>query len=154
MRGKQAPKRSIPGDPKFGRVDIGKLINRLMHNGKKTVAQKIVYTAFQIISDTTKQDPVETYEKAMQNVGPNLEVKGRRVGGANYQVPVVVIGERKNLLAHRWILDAARGKKGKPMAQKLAEELMSAAKGEGDAVKKREDVQRMAEANRAFAHFA
>lgn len=154
MRGKQAPKRSIAGDPKFGRIDVAKLINRLMHNGKKTVAQKIVYNSFQIISDTTKQDPIEIYERAMQNVGPNLEVKGRRVGGANYQVPVVVIGERKNLLAHRWILEAARGKKGKRMAQKLAEELLSASKGEGDAMKKRDDVQRMAEANKAFAHFA
>lgn len=154
MRGKQSSKRTIKADPKFNRVDVAKLINRLMRNGKKTVAQKTVYRAFQILSDMTKQDPLEIYDRAMQNVVPNLEVKGRRVGGANYQVPVVVVGERKNILAHRWILGAARSKKGKPMAQKLAEELLAASKSEGDAMKKREDVQRMAEANKAFAHFA
>lgn len=154
MRGRQMAQRSVAPDPKFGRVDIARLINRLMHGGKKTVAQKIVYGAFERLSNITKQDPLEIYEKAMQNLAPNLEVKGRRIGGANYQVPVVVIGERKNILAHRWLLEAARIKKGKPMAQKLAEELLAASRGEGDAMKKREDVQRMAEANRAFAHFA
>ena len=154
MRGKKASKRRIKPDPKFGRVDIAKLINTIMERGKKTVAQKIVYEAFQRISDITKQDPLEIYDRAMHNVSPHLEVKGRRVGGANYQVPIVVMGDRKLLLAHRWILEAARSKKGKKMAMRLADELLSASKGEGDAMKKREDVQRMAEANKAFAHFA
>ncbi|OGY90411.1 MAG: 30S ribosomal protein S7 [Candidatus Komeilibacteria bacterium RIFCSPLOWO2_01_FULL_52_15] len=154
MRSKQAPHRSVKPDPKFGRVDIAKLINRIMRNGKKTVAQKIVYNAFKHVSNVTKQDPIDIFEKAMQNLTPNIEVKGRRVGGANYQVPVIVMGERKNILAHRWLLDAARSRKGKPMFLKLADELLAASKGEGDAMKKRDDVQRMAEANRAFAHFA
>ena len=153
MRGKQAPKRTIKGDPKFNRTDVAKLINLIMERGKKTIAQQIVYKAFKIISDKTKQDPIEVYEKAMQNVSPSLEVKGRRVGGANYQVPVIVMGDRKNTLAHRWLLAAARSHKGKAMHMRLADELMAAAKGEGDAIKKREDVQRMAEANKAFAHF-
>lgn len=153
MRGKQAPKRVGKPDPKFSRLDIAKFISRIMKNGKKTVAQGIVYNAFKRISDITKQDPLDIYDKAIQNVSPNLEVKGRRVGGANYQVPVVVVGDRKLALAHRWILDASRAKKGKPMHEKLADELIAASKGEGDAMKKREDVQRMAEANRAFAHF-
>jgi len=154
MRSKQAPHRTIKADPKFGRVDVAKLINRIMHNGKKTVAQRILYDAFKHLSDVTKQDPLDIFDKAMANLSPNIEVKGRRVGGANYQVPVVVMGERKNILAHRWLLDAARSRKGKPMFLKLADELLAASKGEGDAMKKREDVQRMAEANRAFAHFA
>lgn len=154
MRGKQAPKRIIKPDAKFGRLDIAKLINRIMSRGKKIAAQKIVYKALEQISDTTKQDPIVIYEKAMSNLMPTLEVKGRRVGGANYQVPVVVTGDRKVLLAHRWLLESARAKKGKGMAVKLAEELLAASNGEGDAMKKRDDVQRMAEANRAFAHFA
>src|SRR3989344_8606049 len=110
MRGKQAPKRAVAADPKFGRVDIAKLINRIMKNGKKSVAQKALYHAFELLSDMTKQDPLEIYDMAMHNLGPTLEVKGRRVGGANYQVPVVVVGDRKNILAHRWLLEAARSK--------------------------------------------
>lgn len=153
MRGKQAPKRVIKADPKFQRVDIAKLINAIMERGKKTVAQGVVYDAFEIISRETKQDALEVYDQAIQNISPNLEVKGRRVGGANYQVPVVVTGERKMILSRRWLLAAARARKGKRMAERLALELMAAAKGEGDAIKKREDVQRMAEANKAFAHF-
>lgn len=153
MRGKQAPKRKIKADPKFGRTDIAKLINKIMEQGKKSTAQSIVYEAFEHISEKTKQDPITIYDKAITNIQPSLEVKGRRVGGANYQVPVVVIGDRKLVLAHRWLLEAARSKKGKKMAFRLAEELMSAANNEGDAMKKREDVQRMAEANKAFAHF-
>jgi len=154
MRGKKAPKRKIVPDAKFQRDDIAKLINRLMERGKKTVAQKIIYGAFAYISDKTKQDPLEIYDAAIRNVSPNLEVKGKRIGGANYQIPVVVVGERKLQLAHRWLLEAARNKKGKAMYIKFAEELMAAAKGEGDAMKKREDVQKMAESNKAFAHFA
>lgn len=154
MRGKQAPKRVIAPDPKFNSVTIAKLINYVMERGKKTVAQSIVYGAFDIISAKSKQDPIEIFEKAMKNVTPILEVRSRRVGGANYQVPVEVRGDRKLALAFRWLLIAAAGRKGKPMAEKLAEELMAAAKNEGAAIKKREDVHRMAEANRAFAHFA
>lgn len=154
MRGKKAPKRRIEPDPKFHRDDIAKLTNRLMERGKKSIAQRIIYSAFTYISDKTKLDPMEVYDNAIRNVSPNLEVKGKRIGGANYQIPVVVVGERKLMLAHRWLLDAARTKKGKAMYIKLGEELMAAAKGEGEAMKKREDVQKMAEANKAFAHFA
>lgn len=125
-----------------------------MRRGKKSVAARIVYHSFEIISAKTKQDPLAIFEKALKNVQPQIEVRSRRVGGANYQIPVEVRGERKNALAFRWLLTAARSRKGRPMAEKLAEELMSAAKGEGSAVKKRDDVHRMAEANRAFAHFS
>lgn len=154
MRGKQSSKRTIKPDPKFSRVEIAKLINKIMERGKKNTAQNIVYQAFEQISKVTKKDPLEIYDQAMRNVSPNVEVKGRRIGGSNYQVPVVVMGDRKLTLAHRWLIGAARGRQGKSMALRLAEEIMSAAKGEGDAMKKREDVQRMAEANKAFAHFA
>ncbi|MCB9802489.1 30S ribosomal protein S7 [Candidatus Nomurabacteria bacterium] len=154
MRGKQAPKRSIKADPKFNRLDLAKLINKIMSNGKKTVAQKIVYGAFDYISDKAKKDPIEIYDTAMRNVSPNLEVKGKRIGGANYQVPIVVTGERRLTLAHRWLIAAAKHRKGAAMSKRLGEELIAAANGEGEAMKKREDVQRMAEANKAFAHFA
>jgi small subunit ribosomal protein S7 len=154
MRGKQAPKRPITPDPKYGNVRIAKFINYIMLDGKKTVAQKVVYDALDIISEKTKQDALEVFEKALKNVMPALEVKSKRVGGANYQVPMSVRGDRRFVLAYRWIIKAARSKKGRPMAQRLANEFIAAANGEGDAVKKKQDVQRMAEANRAFAHFA
>ncbi len=154
MRGKQAPKRILPPDAKYGNVLITKLINYVMHDGKKTTAERIVYTAFDIIAEKTKENPMDVFEKAMKNVTPNVEVKSRRVGGANYQIPIPVRAGRRHALAYRWILDAARSKKGRPMADRLAGELMDAANGEGTSVKKRQDVQRMAEANRAFAHFA
>ncbi|KKP89372.1 MAG: 30S ribosomal protein S7 [Parcubacteria group bacterium GW2011_GWA2_36_10] len=154
MRGKQAPKRSIAPDPKFNRLDLAKLINKIMQDGKKNTAQKIVYGAFAYISDKTKKDPIEIYESAMRNISPNLEVKGKRIGGANYQVPIVVTGERKMTLAHRWLIAAAQHRKGAAMFKRLGEELLAAASGEGEAMKKREDVHRMAEANKAFAHFA
>jgi small subunit ribosomal protein S7 len=154
MRGKQAPKRPITPDPKYGNVRIAKFINYIMLDGKKTVAQKVVYDALDIISEKTKQDALEVFEKALKNVMPALEVKSKRVGGANYQVPMSVRGDRRFVLAYRWIIKAARTKKGRPMAQRLANEFIAAANGEGDAVKKKQDVQRMAEANRAFAHFA
>jgi len=154
MRGKPVTKRRINPDPKFQRLDIAKLINKIMERGKKTTAQKIVYGAFDYISEKTKQDPIDVYDAAMRNVAPNLEVKGKRIGGANYQVPIVVMGDRKATLAHRWIIEGASSRKGTSMINKLAEELMAAAKGEGVAMKKREDVQKMAEANKAFAHFA
>ncbi len=154
MRGKRAPKRPLMPDPKFGSTHVAKLINYIMQDGKKTTAQRIVYDAFAMISDKTKEDPMDVFEKALKNVLPSLEVKSKRVGGANYQVPMSVRGDRRYVLAFRWIIAAARSKKGRPMAERLSSELMAAAVGEGDAVKKRQDVQRMAEANRAFAHFA
>ncbi len=154
MRGKQSQKRTISPDPKFNNLLIAKLINYVMLDGKKTTAQRAVYGALEIISEKTKLDPVEVFQKALDNVAPNLEVKSKRVGGANYQVPMPVRGDRRITLAYRWILVAARAKKGSPIAERLASELMEAAEGTGAAVKKKEDVQRMAEANRAFAHFA
>jgi small subunit ribosomal protein S7 len=154
MRGKPVTKRLIAADPKFQRVDIAKLINKVMRQGKKTIAQKIVYGAFEYISNKTKQDPLEIYDTAMRNISPNLEVKGKRIGGANYQVPIVVTGDRKIILAHRWLIEATSHRKGMATHKALGEEILAASKNEGEAIKKREDVQRMAEANRAFAHFA
>lgn len=154
MRGKRAGTREIAPDDKYGSVLVAKLINYVMRDGKKSTATRVVYDAFEIIESETKKAPVEIFDEALKNVMPAVEVKSKRVGGANYQVPMPVRGERKYALAYRWLLLAARGKKGRPMCEKLAEELMLAAKGEGEAVKKRAEVQRMAEANRAFAHFA
>ncbi len=154
MRGKRVGSREIAPDHKYGSVLVAKLINYVMRDGKKSTATRVVYEAFDIIEAETKKAPVEVFDEALKNVMPAVEVKSKRVGGANYQVPMPVRGERKYALAYRWLLLAARGKKGRPMCEKLAEELMLAAKGEGEAVKKRAEVQRMAEANRAFAHFA
>ena len=154
MRGKQAKKRQVTPDPKYGNVQIAKFINYIMLDGKKSVAQRIVYDALDIIGDKTKQSPLDIFDLALKNVMPSLEVKSRRVGGANYQVPMPVRGDRRYVLAFRWIIAAARSKKGRPMAERLAGELLSASQEEGDAVKKKQDVQKMAEANRAFAHFA
>jgi len=125
-----------------------------MRDGKKTTARNVVYGAMEIIKDKTKGDPLAVFEDAMKNVQPNVEVRSKRVGGANYQVPFQVRGERRIALGFRWVIAAAQAKKGRPMAEKLATELMAAASGEGDAVRKRTDVHRMADANRAFAHFA
>lgn len=154
MRGKKAPKRKILNDPKFNSPVVAKLINYVMERGKKQTAQTIVYDAFTIIEEKTKKPSMEVFDEAMKNVSPLLEVKSKRVGGANYQVPLQVRAERRIQLAFRWILLAARSRKGKPMAEKLAFELMEAANNQGDAVKKKMDVQNMAAANRAFAHFA
>lgn len=154
MRGKRAPKRKIDNDPKFNSPVVGKLINVVMYSGKKQTAQRIVYGAFDVIEEKTKKPALEVFEEAMKNVSPLLEVKSKRVGGANYQVPLQVRAERRLQLAFRWLLAASRSRKGKPMAEKLAFEIMEAAQNQGDAVKKKLDVQRMAEANRAFAHFA
>lgn len=154
MRGKQAQRRVLTPDPKFGNIYIAKLINSIMHDGKKSVAQKVVYDALDLIAEKTKENPLDVFDRAIKNVMPSLEVKSRRVGGANYQVPMSVRGERRYVLAYRWIITAARGKKGRPMAERLAEELVAAGNNEGEAIKKKLDVQRMAEANRAFAHFA
>ena len=154
MRGKQAPKRKIKPDAKFNNLNVAKFINYLMERGKKTIAQKIFYNAFDIIKEKTKKDPVEVFDSAVNKVSPILEVKSKRVGGANYQVPIEVRGDRRIQLAFRWIISATKSRKGKPMAEKLADEFMDINKGVGTAMKKREDVQKMAEANRAFAHFA
>ena len=154
MRGKQAPRRKIGNDPKHANMGVAKFINYVMKDGKKTTAQKIVYGAFDRIAEKTQKNPVEVFETAIKNVSPLLEVKSKRVGGANYQIPMQVRAERRMQLAYRWLLTAARSKKGKPMVVKLADELLLAADNQGDAVKKKLDVQRMAEANRAFAHFA
>lgn|SRR5574343_200546 len=144
--------------PKADRVynneRVGKFINYIMWDGKKATAEKVVYDAFDLIKETTKEDPMVIFEEALKNTGPIIEVRSRRIGGANYQVPREVRPERRIALSMRWIKEAARGKKGVAMHKKLAEELMLAAKNEGSAVKKREDTHKMAEANKAFAHFA
>ncbi len=154
MRGKRAKIRVIAPDPKYGSALIGKFINQVMQRGKKSVAQKIVYKSLDSISKSAKKDAVKVFDEALRNVQPQLEIRTRRVGGANYQVPMPVRGERQNALAFRWIIGAARAKKGQEMAEKLATVLLEASQGLGDAVKKRDEVHRMAEANKAFAHFA
>ena len=153
-RRREVPKRVILPDPKFGNVELAKFMNVIMTSGKKAVAERIVYGAFEQISKKSGKDPIEVFGLAMTNVRPVVEVKSRRVGGANYQVPREVRPERRFILALRWIIGAARAKKGKGMADKLAEELIAASKNEGNAIKKKLDMHRMAEANRAFAHFA
>tara|TARA_Y100000310_G_C20480762_1_gene714558 strand:- start:354 stop:818 length:465 start_codon:yes stop_codon:yes gene_type:complete len=147
-------KREILPDPVYGSTVVAKFINNLMKGGKKVTARKVMYTALDIIKEKTKKEPVEVFEKALDNAGPQLEVKSKRVGGATYQVPREVKGERKITLATRWIIQAARSKKGKPMGEKLAQEFMDAASNTGTAVKKKENTHKMAEANRAFAHFS
>jgi small subunit ribosomal protein S7 len=143
-------------DPKYGNKTLSRFINCLMYDGKKAVAQRVVYDAMEEIEKRTKGAPtaIEVFEKAVQNVRPEVEVRSKRVGGANYQVPMQVNRKRQQSLAFRWILDASRSEKGRPMAQRLAKELMDAAKGEGKAVSTREQTHRMADANKAFAHFA
>lgn len=147
-------KHEIMPDGVYNDLVVAQFINKVMKQGKKTIAQKIVYGAFDIIKEQTKKEPLEVFKLAIENASPLLEVKPKRIGGATYQVPMEVRGERKLALATRWILEGARNKKGKPMAQKLAEELILASKNEGNAMKKKADTHRMAEANKAFAHFA
>ncbi len=154
MRGKQAPKRDIDGDAKYNDQNIAKFINYVMECGKKTVAEKIVYGAFDILKEKTKQDPRHIFNKAIRKVSPLVEVRGKRVGGANYQVPFQVRGERRYFLACNWIITAAKARRGHSTAEKMAGEILDASNGEGSAFKKREAVHRMAEANKAFAHFS
>ncbi len=154
MRGKQAIKRVLIPDWKYNSAAVTKLINYVMIDGKKTIAEKNVYRAFEILEKETKLPAMEVFDTALKNVIPTVEVTSRRVGGANYQIPTPVRGDRRYALAYRWLLIAARAKKGKPFAERLAAELIAASNNEGDSIKKRLDVQRMAEANRAFAHFA
>ena len=154
MRGKPAIKRKIDGDIRHNDTSVNKFINYIMRDGKKSVAEKVVYGAFDIIKKETKQDPRHVFNKALKRVMPLLEVRGRRIGGANYQIPYQVRGDRRYALGCRWLIGAARAKKGRSMAERLAEEILLASKGEGEAIKKRDTVHRMAESNRAFAHFA
>ena len=152
-RRREVPKREILPDPKFGSEDVSKFINVIMHSGKKSVAEQIVYGAFEQISTKGGKDPLEVFLAAVANVKPVVEVKSRRVGGANYQVPVEVRPVRRMALAMRWLKDSARKRSEKSMAQRLANELLEACEGRGGAMKKRDEVHRMAEANKAFSHF-
>ncbi|MAF20736.1 MAG: 30S ribosomal protein S7 [Parcubacteria group bacterium] len=156
MRRKRKIGRTIEPDPKYNNSLVAKFINYLMKDGEKSVAQRVLYGSFDIIKKSTKgkKDALEVFDVAIRNVSPVVEVKSRRIGGAHYQVPREVRGERKIALAARWIIQAAQARKGKPMAQKLAEELLEAAVNEGTAVKKKQDIHRMADANKAFAHFS
>ncbi|PIR02058.1 MAG: 30S ribosomal protein S7 [Candidatus Nealsonbacteria bacterium CG_4_9_14_0_2_um_filter_37_38] len=153
-RRKKKAKRVIPADSVYNNTLVSKFINQVMRRGKKNLARKIVYGSFDIIKEKTQKEPLEVFDLAIKNVSPLLEVKPKRVGGATYQVPREVKGDRRISLAMRWIINAAKSKKGKPMKEKLAEELINAFNNTGVAVKKKEDTHRMAEANRAFAHFA
>lgn len=153
-RRKRVYNRDFAPDARYNNVQIGRFINYIMKDGKKTVATKVVYDAFDIIKEKTKQDPAEVFDAAVNKVAPILEIKSKRVGGATYQVPMEVRGGRRLLLAFRWMITAAKARKGKPMAEKLAAEILDINNGTGAAIKKRDDVQKMAESNRAFAHFA
>jgi small subunit ribosomal protein S7 len=148
-----ADKREILPDPKFGNIVVTKFMNSIMHAGKKSVAEKIVYDALDVIEKKTKQNPVGVFQQALDNVMPSIEVRSRRVGGATYQVPVEVRSTRRQALGIRWIISAARGRNEKTMTERLSSELLDASNNRGNAVKKREDVHRMAEANRAFSHY-
>ena len=152
-RRRAAIKREVQPDPKFGDMIVTKFMNCLMYEGKKSVAERIVYGAFEQIEGKTKQDPLGVFRSALDNVMPTIEVRSRRVGGATYQVPVEVRTERRQALAIRWLLTAARGRNEKTMVDKLSGELLDAANNRGNAVKKREDTHRMADANRAFSHY-
>ena len=154
MRKKRVYKKYHEPDPQHSRIDLGRFINYVMRDGKKSIAERVVYDALARVGKETKQSPLAVFEKALQNVSPMLEVASRRIGGANYQVPREVRPERRFIFGSRWLINAARAKKGKPMAAKLADELIAASKNEGAAIKKKQDTHRMAESNRAFAHFA
>lgn len=162
MRGKKAPKRKIKPDIKYNSPIVAKFINYVMKDGKKSIAENIVYGSFGIIDEQIKKGKIEAeyktalevFDNAIKNIMPQVEVRGRRIGGGNYQVPFPVRGDRRYALAFRWIIEACQKKKGSTMSEKLADEFIAALKNEGDAMKKKMDVQKMAEANRAFAHFA
>lgn len=155
MRRKLKAKPKLIPDSRYDSEKVAKFINYLMQEGKKTTARAVMYRSLDSIKELEKvADPLEVFESALKNTGPTMEVRSRRVGGANYQIPREVRPERRQFLSMKWIIEAARGKKGKPMHMKLAEELISASKNEGDAVRKRENTHKMAEANKAFAHFA
>lgn len=153
MRKKRAEKRPIQPDPKYKNILVARMINTVLRKGKKSLAQRIVYDALDIIAQKTKQNPLDVFRKAVSNVAPLVEVRSRRIGGANYQVPVEVREDRRISLALRWLRMFAKQRKDKTMSARLASEIIAAANGEGASVKKREDTHRMAEANKAFAHF-
>ena len=153
MSKKKKLKIELKPDPLYQNMVVSKFINHLMKDGKKSVARRVLYNTLEEVKKKTKKDPIEVFEKALQNVSPALEVKSKRVGGATYQVPREVKGDRKLTLAMRWIINAANSKKGRPMQERLVQELLDAAENTGSAIKKKEDTHRMAEANRAFAHF-
>ncbi|MFN8322619.1 MAG: 30S ribosomal protein S7 [Chitinophagales bacterium] len=153
MRKKKAPKRYVQPDPKFSDVMVTQFVNRIMYEGKKSTAYTVFYGALDLVEERTKENGLEIWKKALQNVGPSVEVKSRRIGGANFQIPTEVKGDRKISMAMKWIIQYSRDRNGKSMADKLASEIVAASKGEGGAFKKKEDTQRMAEANKAFAHF-
>ena len=152
-RKRKAPQRVIYQDPKYQSLILSKFINFVMYDGKKTAAEKIIYTALDNIKSKTKSDPLKVFTDAISNIRPNLEVRSRRVGGATYQVPVEVKTKRSQTLALRWLLEASRKRKNRTMSDKLFNELMDASQKKGSAIKKREDTHRMAESNKAFAHF-
>jgi len=153
-RRKRTFEKHVKPDPRYSNLLVGKFINSVMKDGKRTIAEKIVYDAFDVIHERTKRGGLNIFEQAIKNISPLVELKSRRVGGANYQVPVPVIGERRTTLAMRWLKAGLASKKGKRMAEKLADELIDASNKTGAAMKKRDDVHRMADANKAFAHFA
>jgi small subunit ribosomal protein S7 len=152
-RRRRAEKRKVTPDPKYHNIELSQFINKVMLNGKKTVAQRIVYEALDKASQEVRRPHMEVFDQAIRNTTPMVEVRSRRVGGATYQVPTEVRPERRLALSMRWIIQAARARKGRPMADRLSIELAEAARGQGTAVKRREDLYRMAEANRAFAHY-
>ena len=147
------PKREILPDPKYGNLKLAKFVNNLMERGKKSTAEKIIYSALDEISNKAKRDPLEIFEEALDQVGPHVEVKSRRVGGATYQVPVEVKNKRSQALALRWLIDASRKRKDKNMSDKIFNEIFDAYQNRGSAIKKKEDTHKMAESNKAFAHF-
>ena len=152
-RKNRAPRRTIYPDPNYKSITLSKFVNFMMFDGKKTTAEKIIYTAFEQIKNKTKEDPIKVFNDAVNNIRPNLEVRSRRVGGATYQVPVEVKTSRSQTLALRWLLDASRKRKNKSMSDRLFNELMDAYQKKGNAIKKREETHRMAESNKAFAHY-
>ncbi len=152
-RRRRAEPRVIPPDPQFNNQELARFINRVMQRGKKTTAQRITYTAFEIIRDQSNLDPLEVFQQAMRNTTPLVEVKPKRIGGATYQVPTDLRKGRSEALAMRWLIRGARARKGVPMRVGLAQELQEAARGEGSAVRRKEELHRMAEANRAFVHY-
>ena len=153
MRRRRPERRSINPDPKFNDLEISKFINYLLKKGKKGTAEKIFYTSLDIVQEKTKKDPVDIFKKALNNAAPHVEVKSRRIGGATYQVPIEVPSSRQFYLSSLWIIESARNKSGTNMSNRLASEIIAASNNEGNAIKKKEDTHRMAEANKAFAHF-
>ena len=153
MRRRKAEVRVIPPDPQYNNVELARFINRIMMKGKKTIAQRIVYSAMEIVEKQSSRPPLEIFQEAIRNATPLLQVKACRVGGATYQIPIEVAPRRGSAMAMRWLITSSRARKGRPMHEKLAQEFLDASRGDGAAVKRREDLHRMADANKAFAHY-